>query len=1048
MMSNVKPPRHDLLGSEVHTTSVWILAAVLIAAWVLSHLLSRRFLRTRLLMLAGFAVRTVLGTAAIWALWQGVARHLVLETSWPLWLCGLIGGFSIEVIVALYQLEKRIVRPGIGKWLLALRLLLTAAVLTILVQPVFARDETIRIDRNVVVLVDDSASMQIADKDMPVAEKLVLAAFEGIEVMKERPALPRLFNEAPGLAAEFERMAERFKLPENYSRDEIKEFIATNKEALDGLQQRSAAWVDSLTGAMDENRKEQRDLPEDIKRLRNDLKKRFLKDYRDALEDLRNGLARVDVRQIRTAARAAATELTQGAELAGPYAEAVDAKFYSELPRDAQAKIDAAAGTPRAEIAQRILTRPQGTEPSLVDQIAAKYTLRHMRFGKKAAESDRVDGPAGDDNFRSRTDLTAALDRIKESYPADNLAGVVVVSDFRHNGALPPDDKARGLGLQGSPVGAILTGSSRGTKDAAIISLGSPQSIFLGDRVRVKADIKADGLRGTPLKVKLMHEGGVVQEETVQVPDSDFRASLRLSHQPAEKGIYSYTVRIDPVEGELFPNNNEWSFDVAVSDDRTNVLLIDDRPRWEFRYLRNLFDSRDKSVHLQYVLMHPDTLAGADPLPDIPASASRKFGESEATRLPASPEEWRKFDVIILGDLPPGSLGEETWRTIRDCVDQRGAMLVIVAGPAHMPHAFTNETARGLIPVEYESLTGEIIEGPEPAYRLTLTAAGRSSPIFVQSDSGVENARIWQEIPVMRWRHPIKGIRSGAEVLAWAAPVPVDALGNPVENGASAPLVSGDPAAALVKQRKLEEQNALVVASQVGLGKVAMLNFDQTWRFRYGIGDTVHHRFWGQLMRWGAGENLAAGTNYVRLGTKQLSYEPGQKVRVMARLIDESYRPVSDAEVGIAVYRGSEIVLKKTLTYQEASHGMYETEFESLTEPGAYRIELTGAKVDELLAKENARVVEQKLTITTEGNPVELGEISVDPELAARIASLSGGVVASPDDTGRLLSLFGPATKEVEKRKETTLWDNWIILAIAVAAATAEWILRRRGGLV
>ena len=74
--------------------------------------------------------------------------------------------------------------------------------------------------------------------------------------------------------------------------------------------------------------------------------------------------------------------------------------------------------------------------------------------------------------------------------------------------------------------------------------------------------------------------------------------------------------------------------------------------------------------------------------------------------------------------------------------------------------------------------------------------------------------------------------------------------------------------------------------------------------------------------------------------------------------------------------------------------------------------------------------------------------MSVNPELAARVASLSGGVVAAPDDTSKMLSLFGDATKDVDERKETTLWDNWMILAIAVAAATAEWILRRKGGLV
>ena len=149
-MNPGKQGRPDLLGNEVHTASVWILSAAIIAAWILAHALSRRYLHTRPLKLAGFALRTISGTAAIWAFWQAMARHLVLETSWPLWVCGFLGAFSIEVLIALYQLEKRIVRPALGRWLLGLRLVLTAAVLTILVQPVFARSETRGIDRNVV----------------------------------------------------------------------------------------------------------------------------------------------------------------------------------------------------------------------------------------------------------------------------------------------------------------------------------------------------------------------------------------------------------------------------------------------------------------------------------------------------------------------------------------------------------------------------------------------------------------------------------------------------------------------------------------------------------------------------------------------------------------------------------------------------------------------------------------------------------------------------------------------------------------------------------
>jgi hypothetical protein len=74
-------------------------------------------------------------------------------------------------------------------------------------------------------------------------------------------------------------------------------------------------------------------------------------------------------------------------------------------------------------------------------------------------------------------------------------------------------------------------------------------------------------------------------------------------------------------------------------------------------------------------------------------------------------------------------------------------------------------------------------------------------------------------------------------VLAWAKPVVLDASGVEVPGRADA-VPAGDLASALLRQRQTEQQQALVVTAQTGLGKVVMLNFDQTWRFRYGVGDT------------------------------------------------------------------------------------------------------------------------------------------------------------------------------------------------------------------
>ncbi len=1036
-----KPPRADLLSPDTATPAVWGLALAAVILWIVLHFLSRRFAIHGVVKTGAFFVRVLAGSVALWLFWQAVARHLALTTSWSLWTSAIIGAVALEVVIALYQLERRIVSRRVGRWLLGLRLLASAAVLTILVQPVFARDLTEKKDRNVVVLIDHSASMQIADKDRPVEEKLAIAQAGGMELFLGRPELVSLLASAQPLVAELEKIIVEFKSGD--SGEDSKDRIQTRQADLYGLHKRVIEWSAAAEKALNEGRPEMSALPGDLKNLAGELKNQFTGRLRNAANELKQGIDRKDSRQLRQNAQETAGILSQGIDRAEPVLEAVDQKFYESLPEDSRGKIDAASNQTRSALAENILTRKKEGK-TLLDRISETYTLRFMHFGKTPSESDTLAGAPGGEAFRSRTDLTSALARIRETYSDNSLAGVVALSDFRHNGPLPPENPARELGSQGSPICPILTGSRRGSKDAAIIDLNHAQSIFLGDRVRLKADIKADGLRGKELVVKLRRDGQVLQEEKIKVPEDGFRTTVRLSHQPAEKGIARYTVSIDPLEGELFANNNEWNCDVAVSDDRTNVLIIEDRPRWEFRYLRNLFYGRDKSVHLQYVLLHPDTLPGAPPPPDLPASAARKFGDCEANRLPASVAEWRKFDVIIIGDVPPAILGEDAWRTIHDAVEQRGAMLIVIAGENAMPHAYTGSAIRSLLPVEFDPVLTPL-DPSEAAYRLTPTADGRSSSIFHQSDSTMENSRIWDEIPAMRWRHPVKSIKPGAEVLAWAQKVPLDPSGNEIRG--PLPGLTGDPATILKRQRELEQKNAVMVTSRTGLGKVALMLTDQSWRFRYGIGDAIHHRFWGQLIRWGAGENLPTGTGSVRMGTDKLTTEPGGKVTVSARLTDEELRPVIDADVSVNIYLGKERVLKRKLEFNEGSNGMYQTEIESLTTPGDYRMELSGPEVDRLLARENSGPVSQTFTVTTTGNPVELGEVSVDPEMATRLASISGGTVATPGHEEDILKLFGPASREITVRKETSLWDNWIMLLIAVAAMTAEWILRRRSGL-
>ncbi|MEM7496315.1 MAG: hypothetical protein AAF471_09555, partial [Myxococcota bacterium] len=271
---------------------------------------------------------------------------------------------------------------------------------------------------------------------------------------------------------------------------------------------------------------------------------------------------------------------------------------------------------------------------------------------------------------------------------------------------------------------------------------------------------------GSRAKVLLKRGDEIVDEKEIRIPQDHHREEVRFSDVPEVGGVDAYRVELQAANGKLFPgerfdNNNSWEFETAITDARTNVLIVDSHPRWEFRYLRNLFYGRDKSIHLQYVLLEPDTIFGQAP-PRVAASAARKFGDAQATELPVSEEEWRKFDVIIIGDVPPDAINDSTWEIIQSCVNDRAALLVAIAGPRHMPHAVSSEVARSLFPVEYTPSRREFFGTDKPPFRLVLTAEGRNHSITAQSDSRLENERVWGEFPEFRWRHPVDGVKEGA----------------------------------------------------------------------------------------------------------------------------------------------------------------------------------------------------------------------------------------------------------------------------------------------
>ncbi|MEO5714265.1 MAG: hypothetical protein ABIT37_12330 [Luteolibacter sp.] len=671
----------------------------------------------------------------------------------------------------------------------------------------------------------------------------------------------------------------------------------------------------------------------------------------------------------------------------------------------------------------------------IIEKLREKVRVRVV----KAARSVRAEGEAVAEGWGDATDLASGLGTVLEQVPPDQLAGVLMLSDGRHNRPDRVEDVARRFGILDAPVGIVAIGSAEPPKDASILAVRAPEAIHLGDRMRVAVDLKFDGYKGEKAKVGLLRGGKLLEEREISIPQDHHREEVKFAQVPDQGGVGDYQVEVTQMAGERFKDNNRWEFETSITDARTNVLIVESYPRWDFRYLRNLFYGRDKSVHLQYVLLHPDEIEGQNDAA-LAASASRPFGQAQATRLPENEDEWRKFDVIILGDVDPKVMDDNTWGMISRCVNERAALLVMVAGPRFMPHALDSENARALVPAEMDyGHRNYFSEGGDP-FRFGLTAEGRKHPVTQQSAGDVANEQVWAGFPNMNWRHPVTGLKEGAEVL-------LSAVADDVKPDLTSGAGLGNALEDLAKRRETEAKSALLVTRQTGKGKVALLLTDRTWRLREGAGDLYHHRFWGNLVRWGAGPILRSGGERVRLGTDQLTYTPDDKAKITARLRDKSLKPVEDDSLRAEVIGDGKVLANVPMTAVAGSNGLYEANLDGFAKAGKYEVRLRGDKADALIREDGAKELKTGIRVVGSRGPVELAETTLNLPLLETIAQLSGGRVVSPDKTGELASLFLTDKNEREEIRESALWDSGWVMGLLALLLGSEWVIRRAGGL-
>jgi len=276
------------------------------------------------------------------------------------------------------------------------------------------------------------------------------------------------------------------------------------------------------------------------------------------------------------------------------------------------------------------------------------------------------------------------------------------------------------------------------------------------------------------------------------------------------------------------------------------------------------------------------------------------------------------------------------------------------------------------------------------------------------ADTQDDNAEVWEGLPGFQWYAPVLRAKAGSDVLA----VHKDASND-----------SG--------------RLPLLVTRTFGAGKVLFMGTDGAWRWRKGVEDKYHYRFWGQVVRW-----MAYQRNMAKGETMRLYYVPDQPrmhqvLALHANVMERSGEPLHGGEVTARITAPS----GRSELVRFSSLGDEWGEFS-----GRYTPNEAGAHRVALFCKETSATLEASFFV--QGAAAEPVGRPARPEVMEELARVTGGKVIEAGKVEDVVNSLAALPEPPPLVRRLPLWCHPVVAAALVGLLGVFWVGRKVIGLV
>ncbi|HYW41789.1 MAG TPA: glutamine amidotransferase [Bryobacteraceae bacterium] len=630
----------------------------------------------------------------------------------------------------------------------------------------------------------------------------------------------------------------------------------------------------------------------------------------------------------------------------------------------------------------------------LLKALGDKFQVRLYKFGKEPERIQKTDQLAG---TAPASRIGDTLERVLAESSSLPLGALVLLSDGADNAGGIDLQTISAIRRQRIPVHTVGFGREHPDKDVEVVDAVVPARALPQSKLTAVVALQSYGLSGGRAKLTVRDSGKVLASEDVVLKADGQVQSETLVFNCGDAGPKTLDIGVEPISGEDNALNNRVTRLVNVEARKPRILYFEGEPRWEYKFIGRALDDYE-GIELARMLRTTQN--------KLYRQFPKGMGENELEDgFPSKPEELFQFQGLIIGSVEANYFTPAQQQLIHDFVDRRGGGLLLEGGRASLSDGgYQNTPLADLAPVKLPEGRGTFhrdFTGQE------LTAAGAQSILCRLDDDPARNLERWKKMPQMANYQEVGDPKPGATVLLESTPA---------------------------GKRKFP----LLATENYGRGRTMLFATEGTWRWKMWMdhADKTHAMFWQQILRY-----LVADTpgQVVSTTPKQvLSDETRVPIRVEVR--DKQYKPVTNAKVQ-ARFTGPEgISATMELTPVPLEEGIY---------GGEWTAEKSGTYVTEIIAgREQEEVGRDMLTFRREDGVAENFHTSQNRELLEKLSQQTGGRYYRPDEASKLASEISYSEAGITTRETRDLWDMPAIFLLALGIRAAEWLLRRKWGVV